>query len=216
MKIQIQYHPENHHVTVQYGSPIRRLFKKTSETIPEVFSPEAYAQVCREAGEMGPHELARGVQLLRQLGNSRAITASGEEFNFSLSLVAWTILLLAGSKRPTGALPVALTALAFTAPISLPEMQLPEAKDVLDKDSISPEAWLAYEEIRSVEARKLGAIPVVNTAHYLWKELQHNGSPHRDFRTLVGVLETSSVMYRRALDALRITNLEESEHGGGR
>jgi hypothetical protein len=214
MRIETEYHPENHHVTTRYGLPIQRLFRKTANTVSDVFNPEIYAQVCREAGETGPFDLASGAQLLRKLGSSLAVTASGDEFDHALSLVAWSILALAGLKRPLGVLPVALTGLAYITPIRLPELDLPDARDVFGGRTTSSETRQAYEEIRNVEFRNLGAIPVVASADRLWRELREIPSSNRAFREFVGILETSSLLFRLTLETLAKVNLEESNNGG--
>ena len=216
MRIETEYHPENHYVTTRYGLPIQRLFQKTSNTVSDVFDPEVYAQVCRDAGETGPSDLASGAQLLRKLGSSLAVTASGEEFNHALSLVAWTILVLTDLKRPLSVLPVALTGLAYIAPIRLPELELPDANEVFGVRSTSPQTRQAYEEIRSVEFRNLGAIPVVASADRLWKELRDIPSSNPFFREFVGILETSSLLFHLTLEALARVNGEESKNGGHR
>ena len=215
MHLETEYHPEHHNVTTKCNWPMRRLFQKTSTTIIDALSPENYARVCRELGETGPSDIARGARLLRNLGSSRSITATGEEFNYALSLVSWIIVLLVDLKRPLGVLPVALTGLAYIAPIRLPELDLPEASEIWGRQSDSP-TWRAYEEIRSVECRNLGAIPAVASAHRLWQELQDMPSTNESFRQFVGILETSSMTYRRALQALAKLNSEESNNGGQR
>ena len=216
MRIETEYHPENHHVTTRYGLPIQRLFRKTANTVSDVFNPEIYAQVCREAGETGPFDLASGAQLLRKLGSSLAVTASGEEYNHALSLVAWTIIALIDLKRPVSVLPVALTGLAYIAPIRVPELDLPDASEVFGGQKTSSETRQAYEEIRSVEFRNLGAIPVVASADRLWKELREIPSSNRAFREFVGILETSSLLFRVTLEVLAKANAEESKNGGQR
>lgn len=216
MRIETEYHTENHHVTTRYGLPIQRLFRKTANTVSDVFNPEIYAQVCREAGETGPFDLASGAQLLRKLGSSLAVTASGEEYNHALSLVAWTTIALIDLKRPVSVLPVALTGLAYIAPIRVPELDLPDASEVFGGQNTSSETRQAYEEIRSVEFRNLGAIPVVASADRLWKELRDIPSSNRAFREFVGILEKSSLLFRVTLEALAKANAEESKNGGRR
>jgi hypothetical protein len=159
MRIETEYHAKIHYVSVRYDRTIQRLFTKTSTTVTEVFDAEVYAEKCRELGESSPLDLACGAELLRRLGTSRSVSASGDDFGWGLSLVAWTILHLTDSKRSPGTLPVALTALAYIAPIRLPDqLELPDPASVLDKESISPEGWQAYEDIRH-EGRKVGSVP---------------------------------------------------------
>jgi hypothetical protein len=169
-----------------------------------------------EEGEPGSYEYLFGAQLLKKLGNSRSVTASGEHYEFALSLVAWTILKLIDEKRSVGALPVALTGLAYITPVRLPELQLPPASEVLDRQSTSPETWRAYEEIRNVENRALGAIPAVASALLLWKELRHNRSKNTSFRLLLGLFHASSVTFRTVLEELKKVNRDESTSGGKR
>ncbi len=145
MHLETEYHPENHNVTTKYNWPMRRLFQKTSTTIIDVLSPENYARVCRELGESGPSDLAGGAKLLRNLGSTRSITAQRAKIIIMLlSLVAWTIVLLIDAKRPVGVMPVALTGLAYIAPIRLPELDLPEPSEIFGRQSDSP-TCRAYE-----------------------------------------------------------------------
>jgi hypothetical protein len=213
MRIETEYHPENHRVTTRHDRPIRLLFQKTANTVSDIFNPEIYAQICRKAGETSPSDFASGAQLLRDLGRSLAVTASGEDYNHALSLVAWTILTLTDLNRPVSVLPVALTGLAYIAPIRLPKIKLPDANEVFGVRSVSSETRQAYEEIRSVECRNLGAIPVVASANRLWRELRDIPSTNQVFQEFVGILETSSLMFRRSLGALAKANGDYSENG---
>jgi len=113
-------------------------------------------------------------------------------------------------------LPVALTGLAYIAPIRVPELDLPDASEVFGGQKTSSETRQAYEEIRSVEFRNLGAIPVVASADRLWKELREIPSSNRAFREFVGILETSSLLFRVTLEVLAKANAEESKNGGQR
>ena len=216
MRIETEYHPENHHVTIRYDRPIRLLFRKTANAVSDLFNPEIYAQVCRKAGETSPSDFASGAQLLRDLGSSLAVTASGEDYNHALSLVAWTILTLTDLNRPVGVLPVALTGLAYIAPIRLAKMELPDPREVFGVRPVSSETRQAYEEIRSVECRNLGAIPVVASANRLWRELRGIPATNQVFLEFLGILETSSLMFRRSLEALAKANGDYSKNGGRR
>ena len=113
-------------------------------------------------------------------------------------------------------MPVALTGLAYIAPIRVPELDLPDASEVFGGQKTSSETRQAYEEIRNMECRNLGAIPVVASASRLWKELREIPSSNRAFREFVGILETSSLLFRLTLEALAKVNLAESKNGGQR
>jgi hypothetical protein len=216
MRIETEYHRETHRVTTRYDRPIQLLFRKTANTVSDVFNPEIYAQVCRKAGDTSPSDFASGAQLLRDLGSSLAVTASGEDYDHALSLVAWTILTLTDLKRPVSVLPVALTGLAYIAPIRLPKIELPDSNEVFGVRSVSSETRQAYEEIRSVECRNLGSIPVVASANRLWRELRSIPSMNPAFQEFLGILETSSLMFRRSLEALAKANGDYSKKGGRR
>jgi len=120
------------------------------------------------------------------------------------------------TRRPVSVLPVALTGLAYITPIRLPELDLPDASEVFGGRTTSSETRQAYEEIRNVECRNLGAIPVIASAGRLWKELRDIPSSNRAFREFVGILETSSLLFRVTLEALAKANAEESKNGGQR
>jgi hypothetical protein len=215
MRILTEYNPETHHVTLRYGSPIRRLFRRTSKKISEIFDPGSYSDICGEAGEPGPHDLTRGAQLIEELARSRTVTASGEDYNFALALVAWTTFATRSEERPADPLPLALTALAYVTPIRLPTLDLPRASEVLDKHT-PPEAWAVYEDIRHFDGLKNGAIPVVGTAYRMWQVLRGNPSPNGDFKKFVGVLEASTILYRLALESLAEMNKADLNKKGGR
>jgi hypothetical protein len=215
MRIITEYNPDTHHVTLRYGSPIQRLFRQTSKKISETFDPETYSQVCRDQGDTGPHDFMCGSVLIKELARSRVVTASGEDCNFAVELVAWSIVVLTSSRRPLDQLPLALTALAYVAPIELPELDLPSATEVLD-ETCTPELRTAYESVRCFEGLKKGAVPVVASAHKMWLGLRNNPSSNREFQIFVFALEASTTMYRLALENLAAINREEMGAKGGR
>ena len=215
MRIITEYNPDTHSVTLRYGPPIQRLFRQTCKTISEVFDPETYSRYCREQGESGPHNLLRGSALIKELARSRVVKASGEDCNFALKLVAGAIVILASSKRAMDQLPMALTALAYIAPIVMPDLILPSAAEVLDETPTSPELRAAYESVRYFEGLTKGAVPVVASAHKMWLELRSNPSSNRDFQSFVTTLEISTKMYRLALENLAAIKKEELEAKGG-
>jgi len=211
-RIETQYDSQTGQVHVSYGTRIQKLFQNCSGKIAEIIDERTFSELCDKMDDFGPRKLASGAILLSRLSRGNSMTASGDEWNWALTLVASTILRIVDSPIPMGDLPIALVALAYIAPVELPDIELPAASHFLSNQSISQEAWNAYEEIRTVENVKLGAVPTVSTASNLWKELRDASCNDPAFHTLLMRLESSSILYRSALEALAKANQLKGEN----
>ena len=206
IKLSATYAPETDLLVLRFDDDVQKLFAKGSRTLTSLLGQGGPPSALENDADWY-EDIGLPLMILERLGTepTQTVRVRPEHLYSLMGLVCWTTLHLADNQQPVDTFRDVVSLLASVTPVPIPPVDLPPTDEVLDRKNQSA-AWSCFEMLRSWQRQEFPELPVIQ-AHNLWVELRRIRKPNGQIKTLLATLDTETIMFRWAMEALAIKEI---------